>query len=301
METKTAASSFASWLTDYQQRIEQQLNLSLPHAETEPKTLYTAMRYSVIDAGKRIRPLLVYATGEALGATPSALDPAATAVELIHCYSLVHDDLPAMDDDDFRRGKLSCHKAFDEATAILVGDALLTKSFAVLSQESGTLSYSQQLKMISLLAQASGANGMVAGQALDIAHEGKKASPQTIETMHRLKTGALIKASVQLGALTANCQPQILQQLENFADTIGLAFQIKDDILDAEGTLESLGKTPGIDEKNQKANYLSSTSLPNAKEKTQKLYTSACDLLAEIPADTAHLKSLSKFIIERSR
>ena len=189
------------WVT----RLEQQLSKHLAPKATEAPDLYQAMHYAVMNGGKRLRPQLVYATGTCFGAELATLDAAACAVELVHCYSLVHDDLPAMDNDDFRRGKPSCHKAFDEATAILAGDALLTLSFDLLARANMAINAEQQLQLIRILAEASGPNGMIAGQMIDIASEGKTLATSAIETMHRLKTGALIKASVLMGAHIAGC------------------------------------------------------------------------------------------------
>lgn len=211
------------------ERINQQLDTILPSAEEEPKYLHRAMRYATQFGGKRIRPLLVYATGDGLNAPLSDLDRAACAVELIHAYSLVHDDLPSMDNDDMRRGQPSCHKAFDEATAILVGDALQSLAFEILSEGNGP----HQLKIIQILAKASGSRGMVGGQSLDLNAIDKKLTHDEIKKIHQLKTGALIVASIQLGALSSpECHTTLFNQLSEFAEHLGLAYQIQDDIFD---------------------------------------------------------------------
>ncbi len=211
------------------ERINQRLDEILPSADENPHQLHRAMRYATQLGGKRIRPLLVYATGDGLNAPLTQLDRAACAVELIHAYSLVHDDLPAMDNDDMRRGQPSCHKAFDEATAILVGDALQSLAFEILSEGDGP----HQLKMIQVLAKASGSRGMAGGQSLDLIAINKKLSHDEIKKIHQLKTGALIVASIQLGALSSpECDPSLFNQLSEFAEHLGLAYQIQDDIFD---------------------------------------------------------------------
>jgi farnesyl diphosphate synthase len=216
-----------------QQRINQQLKTYLPTPAQQPTRLHEAMHYAVFNGGKRIRPLLVYATGLCLQTDLAALDAAAVAIELIHCYSLIHDDLPAMDDDDYRRGKLSCHKAFDEATAILAGDALQSLAFALLSQPNAYLNHHQQIKMLHVLATATGSLGMAGGQQLDLEGKNKNLSTIEIETIHQLKTGALFQASVHLGIFASACNDTYqIKQLEQFAQLIGLAFQWQDDHFD---------------------------------------------------------------------
>ena len=246
-----------SLMTSYQKRVETALASYLPMASIQPTRLHEAMRYSVLDGGKRIRPLLVYLAGKALNVTPTSLDAPACAIELIHAYSLVHDDLPAMDNDDLRRGKATCHKAFDEATAILVGDALQSLAFYVLSSAPNLQTTDKQrLEMIKTLALASGSRGMAGGQAIDIESVGYVLNIAELENMHIHKTGALIRASVKLGALAfPSIENHILEKLDHYAKCIGLAFQIQDDILDVESDTETLGKPQGSDIAHNKVTY----------------------------------------------
>jgi farnesyl diphosphate synthase len=234
-------------------RSEQVLDELLPPGDLAPERLHQAMRHAALGGGKRIRPLLVYVTGQMLGAKLATLDRPAAAVELIHAYSLVHDDLPAMDDDELRRGRPTCHRAFDEATAILAGDALQCLAFEVLAE--APLEESMRLAMLRTLAAASGTRGMAGGQALDLAAEGQRLDVPQLEAMHRMKTGALIRASVRLGALAAGAGAPVQTALDGYADALGLAFQIRDDILDVEGSAEALGKTAGKDARADKATY----------------------------------------------
>lgn len=239
----------------YKERINKKLTLLLAQETQTPAYLREAMQYTVLSNGKRLRPQLVYSTGIDLGAPLHSLDHAAIAIELIHCYSLVHDDLPAMDDDDLRRGKATCHKAFDEATAILVGDALQSLAFETLATATST-NHTIQLQMIKTLAQASGRSGMVGGQLLDMQSQQKTISYNQLKQIHLNKTAALIAASIQLGALAAgHDDPTLLLQLHQLGDAIGLAFQIQDDLLDIESTTQSLGKTTQADLALQKATY----------------------------------------------
>lgn len=282
-------------LSIVQQRVELQLQRFLPNSAEH---LHQAMRYAVLNGGKRLRPLLVYATGICLGVPLEQLDHPAIAVELIHCYSLVHDDLPAMDDDDLRRGKPTCHKAFDEATAILVGDALQSLAFEVLSSTTH-LAPSVIIAMFHTLARASGAEGMAGGQSLDLLAERKTLMAQQIEHLHQLKTGALIQASVRLGALAAvSHDTEILSALDRYAQTIGLAFQIKDDLLDVEGTTAQRGKSSGHDEALFKATYPSTLGMEETKIKLQQLKNDAHQALQHVP-DSALLELLCLKMIER--
>lgn len=227
--------SFAERCSEYSRRISHCLDQALPAADTPPERLHQAMRYAVLNGGKRVRPLLVYATGECLAVDPALLDPPATAIELIHAFSLVHDDLPAMDDDDLRRGEPTVHLKFDEATAILAADALQPLAFQVLAGAAG-LTSGQALELVHLLAHAAGSRGMTGGQAIDLASEGRTVSPDELERMHLLKTGALIRASVLSTCIARRDLPgEQREALDRFARTIGLAFQIRDDILDVEG------------------------------------------------------------------
>lgn len=259
------------------------------------------MRYTALAGGKRIRPVLVYATAIALGAKPESVDPIAAAVELIHCYSLVHDDLPAMDDDDLRRGKPSCHKAFDEATAILVGDALQSFAFQLISEfDHPDISATQKLQLISRLTAAIGSQGMAGGQALDMAATKNNVSLAQLEQIHALKTGALINASVLMGATAANCHDKtLLKGLNTYANALGLAFQIQDDILDVTGSDEQLGKPQGSDHLNQKMNFASLLGIEAAQEKVYTLHQEANDAVAPLQKKAEVLLFISDFLRER--
>jgi farnesyl diphosphate synthase len=234
-------------------RSEAVLERLLPDAGTEPTRLHAAMRHACLGGGKRLRPLLVYASGCALGADEENLDAAAAAVELIHAYSLVHDDLPAMDDDALRRGRPTVHVAFDEASAILAGDALQTLAFEVLAD--APLAPALRIELVRCLARASGVAGMAGGQALDLAVTGQSQSLDALQRMHRLKTGALIRAAIEMGARIGGASVELLAQLAEFADALGLAFQIRDDLLDVEGSAAEIGKTPGKDAEQGKPTY----------------------------------------------
>jgi len=290
-----------SRIESYRSRIEQVLDrcLALPDAGTE--RLREAMRYSTLGGGKRLRPALVYLTGESLGAPLTNLDAPAAAVELIHVYSLVHDDLPAMDDDDLRRGRPTCHRAYDEATAILVGDALQALAFSVLADETlGHVPAASRLAMIKTLAFAAGTAGMAGGQAVDLAAVGQTLSVDAVENMHRRKTGALIKGSVLLGALGAGIDsgPEF-HALQLFGDEIGLAFQIQDDILDVEGDVAVLGKTTGADAALSKPTYPSTVGLPAARDRARGLRDRAIAALAPLGARNAPLVELAQFVVSR--
>jgi geranylgeranyl pyrophosphate synthase len=247
-----------------------------------------------------LRPALVYLTGESLGASLTELDAPAAAVELIHVYSLVHDDLPAMDDDDLRRGRPTCHRAYDEATAILVGDALQALAFSVLAEDTVAAVATTRLAMIRTLAQAAGTAGMAGGQAVDLAAVGQRLTVEAVENMHRRKTGALIKGSVLLGALGAGIQagPEF-QALESFGDEIGLAFQIQDDILDVEGDAAVLGKTTGADAALSKPTYPSTVGLPVARERARDLRDRAIRALGPLGARSGPLVELAQFVVSR--
>ncbi|MGK0298574.1 MAG: geranylgeranyl pyrophosphate synthase, partial [Gammaproteobacteria bacterium] len=266
--------SLESKLTEYQSRVEIALDKWLPIAEIDPGNLHEAMRYAVLGSGKRIRPVLVYATGETFGVELAALDAPAVAVELIHAYSLIHDDLPAMDDDDLRRGKPTCHKAFDEATAILAGDAIQALSFDVLANDKNiTVGSEQKIQMISCLAVNSGSLGMAGGQAIDLASVGKKLTLEQLENMHSRKTGALIRASVELGALSvSNLSSKNFDAILSYAKSIGLAFQIRDDILDIESETSVLGKPQGSDAERNKPTYPELLGLSGAKRAAEDLH-----------------------------
>ena len=280
-------------------RVNDALNVHLPVETKPPGRLHKAMRYSVFNGGKRIRPLLVYAAGHLFTDSPENFDNAACAVELIHAYSLVHDDLPAMDDDDLRRGKPTCHKAFDDATAIIAGDAMQTLAFEILTRAQ-QLSAEQKVKLISCLTDASGSLGMCGGQSLDMAAENKAISELELKQIHQLKTGALIKASVLMGAISADCQDaSVMEKLEQFANCIGLAFQVQDDILDVETSTESLGKPQGSDLEKNKATYVSLLGIDGAKEKLRDLNETAFAILNDLGDRALHLKVLTEFLVKR--
>ncbi len=290
-------------LQAWQERIESVLEAVLPPAATNPAHLHDAMRYSVLNGGKRMRPLLVYAAGEALGIAPEKLDIPAAALELIHVYSLVHDDLPAMDDDDLRRGKPTCHKAYDEATAILVGDALQALAFQLLAVHPQLdVLPAQRLRMIDQLGQAAGSRGMVAGQAIDLGAVGKELTELELEIMHIHKTGALIRASVLLAAYAAEgVSAEQLRQLDRFAKCVGLAFQVQDDILDVESDTQTLGKTRGADAAAGKPTYPSIIGMAAAKAKLQDLHDEAVSALAGFGESADLLREIAEFTVKRLR
>jgi geranylgeranyl pyrophosphate synthase len=293
--------AFPEQLRRFQQRAEHALDARLPRATQAPARLHEAMRYVTLDGGKRVRASLVYAAGQAVGAPDAALDVPACAVELIHAYSLVHDDLPCMDDDDLRRGKPTCHKAYDEATALLAGDALQSLAFEILAHDPAlTISAAQRLRMLTLLAEAAGSHGMAGGQAIDLASGGKTLTLAQLEDMHLRKTGALIRAAVLFGALTReDATAEKLAALENYSHAIGLAFQITDDILDVEGKAETLGKNPGMDRARGKSTYPQVLGLAEAKARAQVLHTQALESLAPLGDNGGVLAKLAGFIIER--
>lgn len=290
-----------NYLRSCQDRVERALDARLPPATQLPQKLHEAMRYTVLGGGKRMRPMLTYCTGKTLGIAPELLDGPACAVEFIHVYSLIHDDLPAMDDDDLRRGKATCHVAYDEATAILTGDALQTLAFQVLAHDpSITTSAEKRLQMIDALARASGSQGMVGGQAIDLVSVGRTLTLPELENMHIHKTGALIRASVQLATLTIpDVQPDIAHKLDHYAKCIGLSFQVKDDILDEESDTATLGKTQGKDQDNDKPTYPALLGLQGAKEKARELHEQAVESLSVFGSEADLLRDLSLYIIER--
>lgn len=292
--------SLNEWAQQRRARIESALEKALSEqALPTSKRLEQAMRYSTLDGGKRLRALLVYATGEAFGVDLENLDAAACAVEMIHAYSLVHDDMPIMDDDDLRRGKPTCHKAFDDATALLVGDSLQTRAFEMLTDNA--LAASQQIKMVKTLAKASGVYGMAGGQAIDLESVGKAVDLTHLQTMHELKTGALIRASVALGALAySEVSQQQLDKLDAYAHSIGLAFQVQDDVLDVTADTETLGKTQGADIALNKPTYPALMGLEQAKQKAHDLISVAHQQLQSFEQDTSVLAKLADFVIERS-
>ena len=285
------------------ERLDTYLDATLPAAATHPAHLHEAMRYAVLGEGKRIRPTLVYAGGLAVGANQEALDAPAGAIEFIHAYSLIHDDLPAMDDDELRRGKPSCHCAFGEATAILAGDALQSLAFQVLANNTATgVTDSTRLKMIKTLALASGSRGMAGGQAIDLAATGQVQNIAELEDMHIHKTGALIRASLVLGALNGtDTDSTQLEKLDHYAKCIGLAFQIRDDILDVEGEASTLGKNPGVDQSGEKSTYPALMGLEAARQRSDELHSEAMDSLEGFDASADPLRLISLYIIERER
>ena len=298
----TMASELKPLLGQYRQRIEQALHRWLPDIDEADPRLHEAMRYVSLDGGKRVRAVLVYITGTALSLPLDELDGPACAIELIHAYSLVHDDLPAMDNDDLRRGKPTCHKAFDEATAILTGDALQSLAFEILASDPAmTTNQQARLAMIRELAHASGSRGMAGGQAIDIAAEGRQLNLDALQTMHRYKTGALIRAAVRLGSIGQGALTNVQrQQLDHYAEAIGLAFQIRDDILDVEADTATLGKPQGSDQARGKPTYTSLLGLDGAKEKARALHQQALDSLQAFGPQADPLRWLSSYIVERS-
>jgi len=284
----------------FRARCETTLEAVLPSAEIEPARLHQAMRYAVLGTGKRIRPLLCYGAGEALGVTPALLDRPAAAVELIHAYSLVHDDLPAMDDDELRRGQPTCHRAFDEATAILAGDALQALAFQILA-ESSDLPPTTRIAMVESLALASGSRGMAGGQALDLAAEGKHLDRAILEHIHIHKTGALIRAAVRMAILADGpVDAELAERLDRYAKCIGLAFQIQDDILDVEGDSATLGKAAGRDLELDKATYPSIVGLAEAKELAATLIADALSALDVFGSRAEPLRSIAQALVGRT-
>ncbi len=309
---------FHSWSLSIQKRMEQVLGDLLPSADIAPQRLHQAMRYAVLGGGKRVRALLAHAAGEFCVGDTGRVEAAAAAVELIHAYSLVHDDMPCMDDDDLRRGKPSCHKQYDDATALLVGDALQSLAFQAISQPQQTVKSSaeltvavasetlfaghatQQLAMVNLLAVASGSRGMAGGQAIDLASVGHSLTQTELEHMHIHKTGALIRAAALLGA---HCAPvsdaERIHALDKYAQYIGLAFQVVDDILDAEADTATLGKTAGKDADSNKPTYVTILGLARARELAQELYDNALQALSPYGAQGMRLQQLAQFITQR--
>ncbi|OBX06672.1 geranyl transferase [Gallibacterium salpingitidis] len=290
---------FSADLVALQQRNNEFLRQQLNSLNSAPAPLADAMRYSLLLGGKRIRPFLVYATGRMLGVPLEKLDHLAGAIECIHCYSLIHDDLPAMDNDTLRRNQPTCHIAFDEATAILAGDALQSYAFELLSQS--PLTDAQKIQQLSLLAKASGAQGMCLGQSLDLISENKQLTLTELERIHNHKTGALITASVLLGfyASDYHTDKALEQKLRLFSQAIGLAFQVQDDILDITSNNEELGKNAGSDLKSHKSTYPQLLGLEQAKQKAQDLYLTAQSVLEQLAFDTTALSALAEFIIQR--
>ncbi|WP_210395921.1 (2E,6E)-farnesyl diphosphate synthase [Motiliproteus sediminis] len=291
--------SLTTAINRWRSRCDATLSQWLEATDSDPRLL-DAMRYSTLNGGKRLRPVLVYAACSALGGDDERADGAATAVECIHAYSLIHDDLPAMDNDDLRRGQPTCHKAFDDATAILAGDALQALAFEILASDRNQ-SADARIEMLRILAQASGARGMVGGQAVDIAAEAQQQSLEQLQRMHSLKTGALISASVALGGLSSGHADQdALEALQQYAAAIGLAFQIQDDILDIESSTAELGKTQGADLARGKSTYPALLGLDGAKQQAAALHHQAVAALAPLGERADYLRQLADYIIQRT-
>ena len=294
------SNDFQAWTAVGQSRIEAFLQKVLPSPDIAPQRLHAAMRYAVLGAGKRVRPLLAYAAGELSQADPERITVAGAAVEIIHAYSLVHDDLPCMDDDVLRRGKPTCHVEFDEATALLVGDALQSLSFQLLGEYALAPDAKAQLEMIKLLGMASGSRGMAGGQAIDLAAVGKTLTVPELEFMHIHKTGALIRAAAVLGARCGSGLSEAeFARVDAYAKAVGLAFQVVDDVLDAEAPTATLGKTAGKDAEQGKPTYVSAMGIPQAKALAAQLREEALAAIAPFGARGARLAQLADFIVLR--
>jgi len=293
---------FQAWSRDTATRVETALSDLLPASRIAPARLHDAMRYSTLGGGKRVRAMLVFGAGEVTGAGVERLAIAACAVEMIHAYSLIHDDLPCMDDDVLRRGKPTCHVEFDEATALLAGDALQSFAFQLMSEHTLADDAQTQLKMIQLFAAAGGSRGMAGGQAIDLEAVGKTITLPELEFMHILKTGALIRASVLLGAHCGKALPAPeLERLDRYAKCVGLAFQVVDDILDEEGDAATLGKTAGKDKANAKPTYTSLMGLAEARRFAEELLSDALDAVRGFDSQAARLREIADFIVHRER
>jgi len=293
--------TFADRIAAYTERVDERLDAALPQSSIDPCRLHEAMRYAVLNGGKRVRPLLVYAAGECLGVDAAFLDAPAVAIELIHAFSLVHDDLPAMDDDDLRRGKPTVHIKYDEATAILAADALQPLAFSVLSQQE-RVPAAVKIGLVRLIATACGSTGMTGGQSIDLAAEGSSMSAEALEVMYSLKTGALIHAAVMSACLLReDLSTTDLQALDNFARAIGVAFQIKDDILDIEGETHVIGKQAGADERLGKATYPGLFGLDQSRRRCNELLDGALQHLERFGDEATPLKWLARFIVERGQ
>jgi farnesyl diphosphate synthase len=291
--------SFQDWMKTIQSGMEADMSAYLPAAEMVPTKLHEAMRYALLGGGKRVRPLLVYAAGALSGADAQALSRAAAALEMIHAYSLVHDDMPCMDDDALRRGKPTVHVAYDEATALLVGDALQSQAFTVLA-EARTLPADRQVAMLALLAQAAGSSGMCGGQAIDLDSVGLSLTQAQLERMHQLKTGALLRASVVLGALAGKSLDAAEQKaLDDYSRAIGLAFQVVDDVLDATADSATLGKTAGKDAADNKPTYVSILGLEPSIALAEQLRRDAHAALAPFGESALRLREIADLIVQR--
>ncbi len=290
---------FAAWMGSVQAEVEDALASFLPAPHVVPTKLHEAMRYTVLGGGKRVRPLLVYASGALFAADPAALARAACALEMIHAYSLVHDDMPCMDDDELRRGKPTVHVAYDEATALLVGDALQAQAFLTLA-DGDSLPAARLVAMLRLLAQAAGSSGMCGGQAIDLDSVGIALNREQLERMHHLKTGALLRASVLLGAMCGkDLSAAELEGLNAYSKAVGLAFQVVDDILDATADSATLGKTAGKDAADNKPTYVSILGLEESQALAQQLRRDAHDALAPFGEQALRLRELADLIVQR--
>jgi len=296
MLASATEADFAAWMGSIRARIEDTLARSLPGPQQVPARLHQAMRYAALEGGKRVRPLLTFAAGELVGADAARLERAACAVELIHSYSLVHDDMPCIDDDVLRRGKRTVHAEYDEATALLVGDALQSLAFQVLAELPLPGQAGLQAEMLRTLAIAAGSRGMAGGQAIDLEATGKTLSQAELEFMHVRKTGALISAAVKLGALCAGPCPAAL---EHYANRVGLAFQVVDDVLDAESNSATLGKTAGKDSKQGKPTYVSAMGTARARQFAEELRLGAHAALEQFDERARRLRQLADFVVLR--
>ncbi|MGH8227656.1 MAG: polyprenyl synthetase family protein [Steroidobacteraceae bacterium] len=292
---------FKAQLEAWQARMERALERRLPGAHVQPARLHDAMRYSVLGGGKRVRPALVFATARTLDLREEDMEAAACAIELVHVYSLVHDDLPAMDDDDLRRGRPTCHKAYDEATAILVGDGLQPLAFQLLAEDAGLPAAPEiRLRLVALLASASGSLGMAGGQAIDLAVQGHRLDRAQVEDMHSRKTGALIRAAVAMAAACVPAlEPRLATGLERFAAAIGLAFQIQDDLLDVIGDASTLGKATGADEIRAKPTYPAVVGVAASQTEVGRLHAEALDALEPFGERAQPLRSLANWLLSR--
>jgi farnesyl diphosphate synthase len=301
MIARASQDAFAERLDSYRRRIDAKLAEFLRSDKHIPGRLREAMEYSVLGPGKRVRPLLAYASGELCGVDKRAVDTIAAAVELVHAYSLVHDDLPAMDNDDLRRGRPTTHRAFDEATAILAGDALQALAFEILCTDELLAAEPQrQTRIVCWLARAVGPAGMVGGQALDLAAEGKKLTEADLEEIHRRKTGQLIRAAIMMPSELGDLSAEQRTRLDEFARDIGLVFQIRDDLLEVEQDTATLGKSAGSDTANDKSTYPSTLGVDGARRRAAEVHTRAIDALRSLGAASAGLLWLSDFILKRS-
>lgn len=291
--------SFNAWMQAIRERTTRALDQHLPSASYAPRRLHEAMRYACLNGGKRVRPILVHAAGEASGADPDALDFCAAAVEMIHVYSLVHDDMPCMDNDTLRRGQPTCHVQYDDATALLVGDALQTQAFVTLAD--APLAAATVRELIRSLAHASGAAGMAGGQAIDLAAVGKQLDAAQLEQMHIMKTGALIRASIRMGALAGeSLEPAQIELLDRFGKVLGLLFQVVDDILDCTASTDVLGKTAGKDAATDKPTYVSLMGLSGARTFAADLLAQAQQIIAPIGQRSSRLQDIALEIVQRT-